>query len=567
MNRKLIEKADTLLSKEKGTIFKDPGGKINICLVYPNTYHVGMSNLGFQGIYGLLNKRDDVVCERAFLPDEKDIEEYRRTDTPVFSLESKRPLNRFDIVAFSISFENDYPNILKILDISKIPFSSSERNEYHPLLIAGGVCCFFNPEPVAPVFDIIFVGEAEESLNEFLDVYSTPLKSPLGKGGRMGVNDMKKEAINIEGIYIPEFYDIKYAPDGRIVERIAKHGVPEKIKRRYIKDLSLSPVTTAITTPEAEFSDMYLIEAMRGCPWKCRFCLVGHIYSPVRKKELETIKAEIEKARKLQIPPTPPFTKGGKGGLRIGLIGPSLTDYAYIKDVLCIDGVDFSITSLRASEKSAELVELLKGHKSVSIAPEAGTERMRRVVNKKITENDILNTSELILNAGIENLRLYFIIGLPTETNEDISGIVEIVKKVRRISSKGNIILSVSTFVPKPFTPFQWHPMEPLDSVKEKLKFIKKALRDEKGVKVFHDVPKYAHMQGLFSVGDRRVFNVLKAMVKADDYKVACSLAGVDIGFYIFRKKDYDEVLPWDFIDTGISKERLWDEYMEAMNV
>ncbi|MBI5211903.1 MAG: radical SAM protein [Nitrospirae bacterium] len=556
MNRRLIEKVDALLSKEKGAVSKDPGGKINICLVYPNTYHVGMSNLGFQGIYGLLNKRDDVVCERAFLPDERDIDEYIRTETPIFSYESKKPLNKFDIVAFSISFENDYPNILKILDISKIPFSAPERNEYHPLLIAGGVCCFFNPEPIAPVFDMIFVGEAEESLNEFLDIY-TKAKDKF---------EVEKEAMHIEGIYVPEFYKIDYNNDGTIAERIPLNNAPKKIKRRYLKDLSLSPVTTAVITPEAEFSDMYLIEAMRGCPWNCRFCLVGHIYSPTRKKELETIKAEIEKAKKLQIPPTPPFTKGGEGGLRIGLIGPSLTDYAHIKDVLCIEGVDFSITSLRASAKSAELVELLKEHKSVSIAPEAGTERMRKVVNKKITEDDILDTVELIFNAGIENLRLYFMIGLPTETHEDIEGIIELVKKARKNSNKGNIILSISTFVPKPFTPFQWHPMESLDFVKEKLKFIKKALRDEKGVKVFHDVPRYAHMQGMFSIGDRRIFSVLKEMVKTDDYRAACSKAGVDMGFYIFRKRDFDETLPWDFIDAGISKEKLRDEYMNALS-
>jgi len=543
VNRRLVEKVDALLSKEKGAVSKDPGGKINICLVYPNTYHVGMSNLGFQGIYGLLNKRDDVVCERAFLPDERDIEEYIRTETPIFSFESKRPLNKFDIVAFSISFENDYPNILKILDISKIPFNTSERNEYHPLLIAGGVCCFFNPEPIAPIFDMIFTGEAEESLNEFLDIY-TKAKDKF---------EVKKEAIHIEGIYVPEFYKIDYNNDGTIAERIPLNNAPEKIKRRYLKDLSLSPVTTAIITTEAEFSNMYLIEAMRGCPWNCRFCLVGHIYSPIRKKDLKAIKTEIDRAKEI----TP----------KIGLIGPSLTDYPHIMDVLCIEGVDFSITSLRASAKSAELVELLKGHKSVSIAPEAGTERMRKAVNKKITEKDILDTSELVLNAGIENLRLYFMIGLPAETYEDIEGIVELVKKVRKISNRGNIILSISTFVPKPFTPFQWHPMESLDSVKGKLKFIKKALRDEKGIKVFHDVPKYAHMQGMFSTGDRRVFGVIKEMVKTDDYRAACSKAGADMGFYIFRERNFDEMLPWDFIDAGISKEKLRDEYMEALKV
>lgn len=551
MNRKLIEKVDALLSKEKGTVFKNPGGRINICLVYPNAYNVGMSNLGFQGIYGLLNKRDEVVCERAFLPDDADIEEYRRTNTPVFSYESKRPLNRFDIVAFSVSFENDYPNILKILDLSNIPFTSSERNEYHPLLIAGGVCCFFNPEPIAPVFDIIFVGEAEETLNEFLEVYDRTRSTEHRR-------QIKGKAMSIEGIYVPEFYKLGYNTDGTIYRRIPINNAPEKIKRRYLKNLSLCPVTTAIITPEAGFSNMYLIEAMRGCPWSCRFCLVGHIYSPVRKKGLEDIKTEIEKVKELAV-------GSGESAVKIGLIGPSLTDYPYIKDVLCIDDVDFSITSLRASVKSAELVDLLRGHKSVSIAPEAGTERMRRIVNKKITEDDILDTSELILNAGIENLRLYFIIGLPTETDEDISGIVELAKKVRKTSNSGNIILSISTFVPKPFTPFQWHPMERLDSVKEKLKFIKSSLRDDKGIRVFHDVPKYAHMQGLFSMGDRRVFEVLKAMVKTDDYKVACSQAGVSMDFYIFREKGFNEILPWDFIDTGISKEKLWAEYAEAI--
>ncbi|MBI3592876.1 MAG: radical SAM protein, partial [Nitrospirae bacterium] len=397
-------------------------------------------------------------------------------------------------------------------------------------------------EPVAPVFDIIFVGEAEESLNEFLSVYK-------GSRDRKAV---KHEALSLEGIYIPEFYNINYNNDGTISGRIPLNNAPEKIKRRYLKDLSLSPVTTSIVTPESEFSDMYLIEAMRGCPWNCRFCLVGHIYSPVRKKDIDVIRAEIEDAKKIT--------------QKIGLIGPSLTDYAHIKEVLSIAGVDFSITSLRASARSAELIGLLKGHKSVSIAPEAGTERMRRVIDKRVTEKDILETSELIFNAGIENLRLYFMIGLPAETEEDVSGIAELVKKIRRLSRRGNIILSVSTFVPKPFTPFQWHPMETLKAAKDKLKFIKKSLKDDKGVKVFHDVPKYAHMQGLFSMGDRRVLRVLEAMVRSDDLKSACAEAGLDMGYYVFRHKGLDELLPWDFIDAGVSKERLREEYASALS-
>ncbi|MEW6215463.1 MAG: radical SAM protein, partial [Nitrospirota bacterium] len=403
MNRRLIEKAELLLSNEKGTILKDPGGKINIALVYPNTYHVGMSNLGFQGIYGLLNRMDDVVCERVFLPDNRDIDEYVRTGTELFSMESKRSLSRFDIVAFSVSFENDYPSIVRIFELSKLPLRSSERNSHHPLIIMGGVCAFFNPEPVADFFDICFIGEAEEMLPEFLNLYKS-------SADRSGVLKKSITSVTIEGLYVPKFYSISYDTEGKIAARHQSEGAPKVIKRRYFNDISRSNIKTSIITPETEFSDMYLIEAMRGCPWSCRFCMISHIYSPMRKKELQAIEQEIRIALSK--------TK------RIGLIGPSLSDYPYVKDVLEIPEVDFSITSLRASAKSAELVSLMKGHKSVSIAPEVGTERLRRVINKRITEEDILCTSELIFAEGIETLRLYFMVGLPTETRKDIEGII-----------------------------------------------------------------------------------------------------------------------------------------------
>ncbi|MBF0559118.1 MAG: radical SAM protein, partial [Nitrospirae bacterium] len=250
-----------------------------------------------------------------------------------------------------------------------------------------------------------------------------------------------------------------------------------------------------------------------------------------------------------------------------GLIGPSLTDYAPIKEILGIKGVDFSITSLRAGAKSAELVEILRRHKSISIAPEAGTDRMRKAINKKVTESDILDTSRRVLEAGVENLRLYFMIGLPTETMEDIEGIVDLTRRIRQTSKKGALVLSVSTFVPKPFTPFQWQVMEHLNDVKAKLKFIKKELRDEASVKVFHDVPKYAHLQGLFARGDRRVFNVIEAMTKSDDMKKACAEAGIDMDFYLFRERGFEEVLPWDFIEADVPKERLWEEYQEALSM
>lgn len=251
---------------------------------------------------------------------------------------------------------------------------------------------------------------------------------------------------------------------------------------------------------------------------------------------------------------------------KVGLIGPSLSDYPHIKDVLGIPGVDFSITSLRASAKSAELVALMKGHRSVSIAPEAGTDRLRKVINKKITEEDILHTSELLFSEGIETLRLYFMVGLPTETREDTGGIISLVRKIRDISAKGCVTLSVSTFVPKPFTPFQWHPMEALPEVKERFKIIKNDLNRVKGVKVFHDVPKYAYMQGLFSMGDRRVSKILENMPDVQDWMKAAEACGLNKDFYIFRKKDFDEILPWDFIDSSTPKEKLWAEYQEAIS-
>lgn len=541
VSRKIAAKIDSLLSRERGTVYKDPGGKISVCIVYPNTYHIGMSNLGFQGIYTALNARADVVCERAFFPDEEDRGEYLRTRSEIVSLESKRPLNRFDIVAFSVSFENDYPNVLAILDMARIPARAAQRENIHPLLIMGGVCAFFNPEPLADFFDIVFIGEAEEMLPEFMDSYRDSRSR----------EDLFERAKGIEGLYLPQHYVITYGDDGRIAGRAARGDAPEQIKRRYVREISGHSFMPSIITPETEFSGMYLTEAMRGCPWHCGFCVAGSVYKPVRKKDPGVLKEEIERAAAMSS--------------RVGLIAPSLTDYPYAGDVLCMDGVDFSITSLRASRKSAELMRFLKGHKSVSIAPEAGTQRLRNVIDKRITEESILETAELILAEGIETLRLYFMVGLPTEDERDVEGIISLVKKIREISEKGKIVLTLSTFVPKPFTPFQWHPMEKMEAVKSRLKSIKKELAPLKGVKAFHDVPKYAYMQGLFSRGDRRISGVLERMQGIEDWRKACAEAGIDPDFYLFQQRDFHDILPWDFIDNYIFKERLWAEYQKAM--
>lgn len=542
MNRRLIAHADRLLAAERGVIRKTPGGRISVCLVYPNRYSVGMASLGFQGIYALLNSRDDVVCERAFLPDEKQLAEYRRTRTPVFSLESKRPLAGFDMVAFSLSFENDYPNLFRILELSRIPFWAAERTARHPLLMAGGVCATINPEPFAEVFDLVFAGDAETSLPAFIDAYAGTHRSSV-----------VAEAVKIPGIHAPGYARITYHPDGTIASRSVQEGTPDGVVRQRCGDIGTSPVTTAIVSSEIEFADMYLVEAMRGCPWNCRFCMVGNVYRPVRPKPLDAVRAEIGRARALT--------------QRIGLVGPSLTDYRHIEDVLALPGVMFSLTSLRATERSARLIDLLKGAKSVSIAPEAGTERMRRVINKKVTEQDIIGTAALLFQNGIDQLRLYFMIGLPGERDEDIAGIVQLIARIRALSPRGMITAGISTFVPKPFTPFQWAAMEEQGSIREKLRRIKKDTRKLPGVRIMHDVLKQSYLQGLLSRGDRRLGRLLAEMVLSNDYASAAERTGVSIPWYVHRQRGQRELLPWDFIDAGVAKEHLWSEWQESQRL
>ncbi len=536
MSRRLIENARSLLQKETGTVYKEPGGKVRVCLVYPNQYSVGMSSLGFQGVYAMLNQRPDVYCERAFLPSADDMVEHERSGTKLFSLESQSRLASFDILAFSVSFENDYPNVLKVLGLAGIPFRSDARDAGHPLVVLGGVCAISNPEPLAEFFDVVFVGEAEEMLQEFMDTF-------LASDGR---EDLLGKAKDIEGVYIPAFYELEYAPDGHISQRRAIRGAPERVKRRFVSDISAQPLVPLITTPEAEFSSMVLAEAMRGCPWSCNFCLAGHVYDPPRIKSGEALCAEI--------------ALNASSGLKVGLIGPSLSDYPHREMVLGMEGVSFSITSLRASPKSAELAALLKGHRSVSIAPEAGSERMRRAINKKITREDILETSRRLLEGGLKSLRLYFMLGLPGEDTSDVEAIVELVSEIRACSKAGKLALTLSVFVPKPHTPFQWQPMLDLKEVSRRIKLVRDGLRGLHGVSVSAESPRLAHMQGFLAQGDRRVALALEGMLKGGSWLQAAKAAGLDPAWYILRKKSRDETLPWFFIDSGQGPEALWKQ-------
>ncbi len=535
ISRKIIHRIDRLLSLEKGTVCKGHGGKIRIVLIYPNTYRIGMSNLGFQVVYGLLNDQRDVVCERAFMPDSEDIEEYTRTNTPIFSYESKTPIHEFDIIAFSLSFENDYPNVIRILLMSGIPIRTIERPDTYPLLIAGGACCFFNPEPIAEVFDIVFIGEVEESLPKFIETYR--------RLGTKGKDLLKRHVVAIEGIYVPEFY--RQTPEGMLRPLVSE--APLRIKRVYYEGFSSSKPCVTIITPETEFSDMQLVEVMRGCYWRCRFCVVSAIYNPPRLRPKEALKSAIERSSS-----------------KIGLIAPSISDVPYINELLGGDKVRISITSIRANHSGLNLLGLLRGNRSISVAPETGTDKLRRVINKGITEEGILSISEQILQSGIDTLRLYFMIGLPTEEMEDIEGIVGLTKKVRALSKRGKINLTVSIFVPKPFTPFQWHGLTDIRDSKRKLSFIKNGLEGLKNVRLSHDSPKMSLVQAVLARGGRELLGSVIATAKNCRYDTITK--DLKIKMWVTANLELATPLPWDFIDSGISKEYLWQEYQKGIN-
>ncbi len=555
MATKLTDKVDMLLAAERGTIYKPGGAEIAVALAYPNTYHVGMSNLGVHQIYSILNNRRDTLCERTFLPDEQDREEYATTGTKLFCLESKRSAKEFDILAFSVSFEQDYLNVLEMLRLAGIPLLKHERGSGDPLVILGGICSFFNPEPLADFFDCIIVGEGEEVAGEFIDSY----KANRAKGR----SELLRALCRIPGVYVPEFYDVLYMEDGTIRERRRlDQAAPEKIVKRTVKDFNKSPAATVILTPHTEFSDRYLSEITRGCGRHCRFCMAGYLYLPPRNLSIDVAGKQAEKADELC----------GK----IGLVGAAISDYPDIGELCAAIEGGVSVSSLRADSVSGPLIERLakSGYKTIAIAPEAGSERLRKVINKGITEEDILRAADLVFGSNIPNAKLYFIIGLPTETQEDMDAIIALAKKVHEVQLKharpqgkiGRITLSVNSFVPKPFTPFQWEPMEAIESLNRKQRFLEKAVRKIGNMNLIHDLPKWEHIQALLSRGDRRVGELLRSALRHNgDWKKASKETQIDTDFFVYRKRGFDEVLPWDFIDIGVRKEYLRNEFKRAL--
>ena len=555
MSRGLKEKAEALLAAERGTVFKARGADVEVALAYPNTYHVGMSNLGVHQIYSVLNQRRDTACERVFLPGEEDLPEYGRSGMRLFSLESQRPVRDFDILAFSVSFEQDYVNVLEMLRLAGISPEKADRTSGDPLLVLGGICSFFNPEPLADLFDVVIVGEGEEVAGEFLDVY----KANRDKGRQ----ELLRALCTIPGVYIPEFYEVTYNDDGTIRERRPlRPEAPAIIRKRSVADIDSRPAATVILTPDTEFSDMHLAEVTRGCGRHCRFCMAGYIYLPPRNLSAREGQAQARQADE----------RCGK----IGLVGSALSDYPAIDDLCSSIQGSLSVSSLRADSLKPGLIERLakSGHKTIAVAPEAGSERLRKVINKGVTEADILRAADLVFGAGIPNLKLYFIIGLPTETQEDVDAIIALAERVREVQLRharragriGRITLSVNSFVPKPFTPFQWEPMEAVASLNRKQRSLDKAVKRIGNMNCIHDLPKWEYVQALLSRGDRRIGKLLRAAHEAGgDWKAAARKLGMDMDSHVARRRAFNEVLPWDFIDIGVRKEYLRNEHHRAL--
>ena len=526
-----VKKARRRLSLEQGTIIKDWGGRIPIALIYPNSYYVGMSNLGLHAIYSLLNGYRDVVCERAFWEKEN-----RATQLPTLSLESQRPLSDFAILAFSISYELDYFNVVQILKASGIPLYAADRDERHPLVIAGGACITANPMPLSPFFDCLCIGEAEPILPAMLSVLSE------GISGKR--SDLLKALTSLPGVYVPLLHS------------------ETPVVRQWASNLDDFPVASTILTPDTELGNLYLIEVERGCNWGCRFCLTGNTFHPMRYRSIDELLKQAE--------------LGIKYRKRLGLVGAAVPDHPQIDELLVRlrqMGAELSISSLRIKPLSRVVLrEMAKGGaRTIALAPEAGSQRLRQVIKKGISEDDILESMSKVAEQGIKQVKLYFMIGLPSETDEDVEEIIRLTLKCKDIVDRQQagcrISLNIAPFVPKAGTPFQWLPMASLSTLNRRLSLLKNNLAS-KGIKLKAESPAWSQVQGVLARGDIKLAEVLANVeqVSLSGWRRAVEKCHLDIDFYAHQRWDTTEKLPWAILDSGTKPEHLELELSRAMS-
>lgn len=552
MNRKELQQAlEALTREEVNRVGCDTKKPHKVALVYPNTYFVGMSNLGLQIIYEEINEREDSVAERVFLPSKKEMEAYERTRTPLMSVESQRYLCDFEVIGMDITFEMDYFHIPWILKAGQVAVRVEHRREHDPIVIGGGPCATFNPEPLADFFDAFIIGEGEGVISEALEIIYDARRNGVAR------QELLQKLSKIAGIYVPSLYEPVYGEHGVFAGYRAEEGVPRRVLRRH------APLVrggeTVVATDFTEFGAMYIVEVARGCGRHCRFCMAGYCYRKPRVRPLEILKAGVDRAAEL--------------GKKVGLMGAAISDYPEIDALVRYirsKGLRYSCASLRADSLTADVVQGLadSGQQTITIAPEAGSERLRRVINKGITNDDLRHAVTLAAGAGIPHIRLYIMVGLPTETEEDIDAIITMAEEVQAhmetVGCHGRLTLSVNPFIPKPFTPFQWMPMTDKKIVAKRLQRLKKGLRKNRRIEVLVESPKEAYIQGVLARGDRRWSRAIAYAAERNGVKSfleACEKLDLSMEDELYRSRSECEPQPWDILDMGLRDDYLTEEW------